>query len=390
MADEEKRTGYLLCSKCFQNEGLYKMAEEIGVTDTDMCRTCRNSDGKKLTKYMILDLAYAFFVWGTFHRTHYGGAPILQFNKHHVPSEKEAIPEGMSEDVKRIEEGAEIGLFRYGPRFWMIGEIEPLKALIGTEEREKTIDSIFEEYPTVTLPAGEKFYRLRKNPRYPEEPKEYDSAPGKRGTGRLDSEVLPIMYASQNIDICIHECRVRADDNVYVATLTGKNDMKLLDLMELLPNEDEFTSLDMAIHMIFLAEEHSYEVCRMIATRAYDNGYDGIIYPSYFSLLQTGAIPFETVLGMSTRTIAKLTQREKAKTIRNLGLFGRPIENNKVDVLSINRIILRKVIHQYHFGPVVVDSDGTWPDYRPGEYQLSDPAPEQRTIKTRIQGRKRK
>ena len=128
----------------------------------------------------------------------------------------------------------------------------------------------------------------------------------------------------------------------------------------------------------------------MIAIRAYDNGYDGIIYPSYFSLLQTGAIPFETVLGMSTRTIAKLTQREKAKTIRNLGLFGRPIENNNVDVLSINRIILRKVIHQYHFGPVVVDSDGTWPDHRPGEYQLSDPAPEQRTIKTRIQGRKRK
>ena len=168
------------------------------------------------------------------------------------------------------------------------------------------------------------------------------------------------MYASQNLPICIHECRVAAEDEVFVATLSTKQDLKLLDLTALLlqPDKDEFESLDMAVHMLFLAGKHSYNICRAIVHTAAECGYDGLIYPSYFSLLHTGKIPFETTFGMSHRTIPKLAEQEKSKIISNLALFGRPVEQGKVEIQSINRLVLRRVQYDAHFGPVGLSESG--------------------------------
>jgi hypothetical protein len=114
----------------------------------------------------------------------------------------------------------------------------------------------------------------------------------------------------------------------------------------------EFESLDMAVHMLFLAGEHSYNITREIALEVHKAGYDGLVYPSYFSLLRTGGMPFETVYGISHRRIAQLADREKSKTIPNLALFGRPIEQGHVGVRCINKLILRRVEYDTHFGPV--------------------------------------
>ena len=72
------------------------------------------------------------------------------------------------------------------------------------------------------------------------------------------------MYGSQDLPVCVHECRVTAEDELYVATLSPTRDLKLLDLSVLLREEDgtEFDSLDMAVHMLFLAGKHSYEISR--------------------------------------------------------------------------------------------------------------------------------
>lgn len=53
--------------------------------------------------------------------------------------------------------------------------------------------------------------------------------------------------------------------------------------------------------MLFLARSHSYEISRAIALAAKETGFDGIIYPSFFSLIRTGGHPFETTYGMSLR-----------------------------------------------------------------------------------------
>ena len=258
--------------------------------------------------------------------------------------------------MRLIEGVAGIGFFLYAPRLWMVGlNIEPLDALQNPIKRDKTLRRICDEYPEITLPKSHKFYRLRKNLERPQDFDQYDSSPVERtGCGRLDSGGFPVMYASQDLSICIHECRVAAEDEVFVATLTATQDLKLLDLTALLfqPDKSEFESLDMAVHMLFLAGEHSYEVCSTIALAAAEYGYDGLAYPSYFSLLRTGKVPFETTFGMSHRAIPKLADRERSKIVANLALFGRPVEQGKVEIRSINRLVLRRVQYDFHFGPI--------------------------------------
>jgi hypothetical protein len=162
------------------------------------------------------------------------------------------------------------------------------------------------------------------------------------------------MYASQDLQVCVHECRVTAEDELYLATLAPTRELRLLSLTELLHEEGvtEFDSLDMAVHMLFLAGNHSYEIARKIARAAQTAGFDGLVYPSYFSLLRTGGMPFQTVLGMSLRRSSAAIDFEKSKIIGNLALFGRPIEQGIVSVRCINRLILSQVAYGFLFGPV--------------------------------------
>src|SRR5690606_26331163 len=131
------------------------------------------------------------------------------------------------------------------------------------------------------------------------------------GRGRLDSLEQPIFYCSQDIESCVHECRVTAEDELYLATMRPTRDLRLLDLTGLLSEVDvtEFESLDMAVHMLFFASNHSYEITRAIAIEARKVGFEGLLYPSYFSQVRSGAMPFETVYGISVRRFPNAAQR---------------------------------------------------------------------------------
>lgn len=92
----------------------------------------------------------------------------------------------------------------------------------------------------------------------------------------------------------------------------------------------------MAIHMLFLARAHSYEISRAIALSASAAGFDGVIYPSFFSLIRTGGHPFETAYGLSPRRFHPQSEEyDRAFTIPNSALFGRPLENLCVCTPSI-------------------------------------------------------
>ena len=349
-------TAYRLCSDCFSDHGLKLTAAQIGVIHDVACPNCRSLYGRKLNLQLLQGLAYWFFVWGTLHRTQYGAAPVVQFNaSRHSDSLPE--PDWPKADMRLIEDAADLNFFRYGPRFWMVGlNIEHLDALKDPSTRASTVQRILREFPDTVLRKGKLFYRLRKNVERPQDAGQYDTRPSNLARhGRLDSERLPVMYASSDLQICVHECRVTAEDDTYVATLAPIRDLKLLDLTAMLPEPEatEFESLDHTIHMLFLAGEHSYEICRSIAQAASDSGYDGLVYPSYFSLIKSGHIPFETTLGISNRRIPQLAERERSKISPNLALFGRPVQQRTVRVQCINRLILRKVSYDFHFGPAV-------------------------------------
>jgi hypothetical protein len=246
----------------------------------------------KLNRRLIAALVQQFFVSGTIQRLEYGGFPAVQFNKHQSTS-LEVAP-WLKSDLRLIEDSLKVGFFSYQPRLWMVGEVEPLLALRNASSRQAIISRILNEYPGRILNTDESFYRLRKAPASPSKFEEYDSPPeGTSGCGRFDTIELPILYGSQDLEVCLHECRVASEDELYVATLVPQRALRLLDLAEVLSEEKttEFESLDIALHMLFLAGRHSYEISREISRAAYEHGFDGLVYPSYFTLLRTGAVP---------------------------------------------------------------------------------------------------
>jgi len=343
----------LLCSSCFKDNGLKEDAQKIGIENKSICPSCNSIIGYKLTKKMISDLCYIFFVRGTLHKCEYGGFPLIQFNEHHSKKSEVTVSPWLVDDVKLIEQAGEIGLFHYGPRFWMFGEITPLKSLQSKKERTKVINKILSTYPNQEISQENFFYRVRKNPKTAHDFLEYDSAPDPfLGNGRFDKENFPILYGSPDLELCLHECRTTVEDNLYVAKLVPKQTLNLLDLSALIKeNVTEFESLDLAIHFLFLAGQHSYEICRDIAIAIKNKGFDGIIYPSYFSYIRTGTIPFDTIYGLSIRRVPELKDYAQSQSIPNVALFGRPIKEEKVTIECINKVILNRVQYDVSFGP---------------------------------------
>lgn len=351
---DEKDANILLCSNCFRDEGLKIDAYQIGIDSDEKCPKCNSSNGHKLTKALVQNLCYRFFVRGTIQKYEYGGAPLIQFNPQHFNNSDIDISPWLADDVKLIEQAGEIGLFYYGPRFWMFGEIEPLKSLQKEDERNEIIESILTKYPIRELTEKEYFYRLRINPKFSHKFGEYDTAPEEHlGKNRFDDTGFPVLYGSPDLELCLHECRATVEDNLFVAKLLPKEKLKVLDLSVLLEEDGvtEFESIDIAIHFLFLAGRHSYNICRQIALKAKENGLDGIIYPSYFSYIRTGAFPFETIYGISIRRIPQLIDYAQSHSIPNLALFGRPIKESKVIVECINKVVINKISYNITFGP---------------------------------------
>lgn len=348
---------FVACSNCFTNEGLRLDAERLGATDLSTCPRCTTTDGRKFTSDLLITLAQHFFVWGSVHRFRYGAAPAIEFNDRRETDI--AMPKSLCTDVALFEDVLGIGFFFYGPRFWMLGEIEPLKSLQEEKSRNEVIDRILREYGSKKLTDKDQFYRIRKickDSEVPSDNSQYDSAPVELSSGRLDTPERPVLYASPDLQTCLHECRVTAEDDIFVATLKPTRDLELLNVATLLdePKQvSEFESLDLAVTMLFLAGEHSYPITRDIAWAARCAGFDGLVYPSYFSLLRNGVKPFETTYGISHRRIPQYKKFEESKISPNLAIFGRPIGEGLLKVSCINRVVLSKVIYSFHFGPVL-------------------------------------
>jgi hypothetical protein len=343
-----------LCANCFDDHGLHLMAANSSKKSENACVGCGKVGYEAIGHDDLLSLCHSFFVRGSFYRTEFGGAPAIEFNDLNTGSWVPRSP-ALQNDIEKLQRELEIGFFEYGPRLWMLGHIEPLERLQNSSTRGVVVDDIIRRYPHRTYEAGRLFYRLRSNPRPPSEPGEYDAPPLEiAGRGRLDRSNAPVLYGSEDIELCVHECRVTVEDEVYLASVTPRSDLKVLDLTEVIDEpRTEFESLDLTVHMLFLAGAHAYPITRAIAAAAMAAGFDGLIYPSFFSLLRTGGYQLDTVYGISARTIPQLVESERNKIVPNLAVFGRPIEAGTVEVKNINRLTLNLVRYQIILGPVL-------------------------------------
>lgn len=343
------------CSRCFKNRGLILDAMQYGRESAGECPKCGQYDGFKLGRSSLAYLAERFFVDGSFHKAEFGGAPRIQFNSHNKTNI--ALDEVLLEDVSVFESILGVGFFDYGPRLWMLGDVTPLNELLNGSSRAMVIERIVTEYPTRVVGLDETFYRVRRSPAHLLDPREYDTPPAHISQdGRLSSEGLPVLYASPLIDICVHECRYTVEDDLYVAALNPKRELRLLDLTVLLSEEDgitEFESLDLAVHMLFLAGNNAYDAARAIARAARDKGFDGLVYPSYFSSHYHGERPFQTVYGISRRAFESARGYEQSLSVPNFALFGYPITDGMVEVDTINRLMIRRVAYELHHGPAM-------------------------------------
>ena len=352
-------SAFVACSSCFANQGLRLDAARLGLEDATCCPRCGTTKGWKLTSDRLITLAQHFFVWGSIRKFDYGAAPAIHFND--LRKTDIAMPGKLEEDARVFEESLGVGFFSYEPRLWLFGEVEPLKRLRNKSSRRKEIGRILREFRTTRLAEEDHFYRVRKNPHSPSDASEYDSPPARSSAGRLDTRTASVMYASKDLDTCLHECRVSAEDDLFVATLRPRRTLQLLDLSRH-PDEprevSEFESLDLAVNMLFLAGEHSYPVSRAIARAVQRAGFDGVVYPSYFSMLRNGVKPFETTYGIWHRRIPQYREFEESKISPNYAIFGRPIEEGLLEVQCINRVVLSKVVYSVHFGPALDPARG--------------------------------
>lgn len=351
--DDDKKV--ILCSNCFQDEGLKATAWKIGLEKKTTCPNCKFKYGNKLTRFLAKKVCYSFFVRGTIHKTEFGGSPVVQFNHEQFNKSTIDLPSWLDKDVNLLEQRLRIGLFYYGPRLWMIGDITPLLDLQNVRKRKKVINKILKEYPMLEIPQTHYFFRLRINPEKPDQASEYDSAPdGFLGMNRFDRINFPVLYGSPDLELCLHECRTTVEDSLFFGKLVPNKPLKLLDLSAHLSEEGtEFESLDIAVRFLFLAGKHSYDICRDIAQAAMEAGYDGLRYPSFFSSLRTGENPFETIYGISIRRVPDLKEYIRSSTVSNLAIFGRPIHEGKIKVDCINKISINRIAYDIGFGPAL-------------------------------------
>ena len=336
----------IACSDCFKDAAFKYMISSYGVHDTTIqCPHCGKCSGSKVDLNSLLNVMHLFFVNGTVHRTEYGGAPVLQMNDCRAYEDIESISADLNDDCRLLYQMTGWCVFLYGPRLCMVGFNDVLDDL-RSDRIQYAIDAILSSYPVVTMDRSQYYYRLRIDPNKPDDISEYDTPPTtvhRTSYGRLDSPDNNLIYLSSDLETCIHECRATVEDNIYVATLKVNKDLRLLDLTAYFDEEcTEFESVRLAVHHLFLASSHSYRISRQLANAIRDKGYDGVIYPSYFSHIRNGNDPFvDNYLGLSYFVYNK--HYADIYQVRNYAIFGFPIQDGKLEVVSINHVRIKQV-----------------------------------------------
>ena len=324
--------GIIACSHCFHDMGLRKEAEKIGIKNRSACPMCGSLKGMKLDRQKLEDACFNYFHIGSTIKATFGSANYLEINDFKNSCEIECLSP-LKKDIKFLADNYNINVFYYGPQLWRLGSnnwIEELNSK-SLKKRNLAIDKVAKRCYVTLLDKNKHFYRIRTNLKTGViTPTTYDAPPvQKLGEGRMNIKNTPVFYAAFNVETCIHESRLTIDDEIFVATLHPTRELRFLDFCRIKKTKNEptpFDDLGVAITQIFLAGSQSYCVTQAFSKYAYENGFDGVIYPSYFNSIRD-------------------------KCFRNIVIFGRQIAENNVKVTSIDRITLNSVKYGFTFGP---------------------------------------
>lgn len=330
-------TKYVACDLCFKDYGLRSEIFRGRRATKDECIHCGNTNGTKVTYEELKEACSIFFQRGSYSRSVFGGANVLMLFKDHY--DDILVSNALIEDLKILSTEFKINVGYASPRLSQVGENDWLIKLYEFEgdKRNNVIDKVINRCKQVDLNKEEHFFRIRVNIPNPDllNPDAFDSPPKQTiDSGRFNLCHKSVFYGAFHVETCLNESRVAVDDDIFVARLKPNQKLKLIDFTKIASsnNEDDFTDLNRAIAMLFSAGNHSYPITQSFSEVIYQKGFDGVIYPSFFNQVRDA-------------------------NYRNIVLFGHPIAEKKIEVVSINIIQQKSIRYEFTYGPVIKTSD---------------------------------
>lgn len=321
------------CPKCFSNWGFRHAVANHAVGCEDVCPRC-SSVGSTIDCANLKEAIQTFFVTGSYVAETM--APVYQVNDCNPNPARFDVT--LNNDAKLACSLTAQVIFDYGPPLWRVGEVDLKHAFDeGGEIRDAAARAFVANAPRVELTTGTHIFRIRKNPQ-PDETiataTAFDPPPQhiKRSPGRWDDGHAAVLYASDDIELCLHECRVLIADEVVVASLRTVRPLTLLDLTADFPLIGPTPFQDPKIFARFLSlsrHEQWLDHARVVARAAEAAGLDGIRYTSYYA------------------------QAKHNSDALNVALFGRVIEAGDLAIEAVNRVRLTDALYQFSFGPVL-------------------------------------
>ena len=320
------------CVDCFANTGFRNVLASIGGNPAT-CRRCGNI-APALNVDSLTEAMRTFFINGSYIAETM--APVYQMN--------DSNP-NMARFDATLEADASLAsaltgqiVFHYGPPLWRVGETGLKEEFDeGGARRAAALKFFISRAPRTILTPGTTLFRIRRNPEPDERivtPQAFDPPPASvlSTHGRWDDGSAPVLYASDDIELCLHECRVTLSDEIVVGTLRCEREMVLLDLSAEIPHSATTPFEDPNIFATFLSLSRSEDFldhARSVATAARQAGLAGIRYTSYYA------------------------QAKHSTSALNVALFGRPLQMGAFSLQSVNRVRIDDAQYQYAFGPVL-------------------------------------
>jgi len=330
-----------ICTECFLNFGVKETVKKLCKNGKPIsCLNCGSHVGKQVDTETAIDVMGDFFVNGSVPPEIGGPAPVFHYNssKH---SQNVTFGTNIDHDLNILSKFLDVSLFHYGPPLWRLGftdhyqklkGVGPEEGLKDVVEREKIWDEIIGRCKVVNFDDRNKIFRLRSGRELVQAtPEQFDTPPAEFvvSRGRYDSDSLPIFYASDDVEVCIHECRATLADSLTLGTLVPNRPIRLIDLSDSSDESalgTEFQSVTRMLVKLAYSGKQDYDLCRELAQHIKKRGFDGFLFLSYFS------------------------QAHKRK-LKNLALFGYPLKSGLLRLESVNRLILEYVGYEYSFGP---------------------------------------
>jgi hypothetical protein len=332
---------FLLCSNCFQDVGLKLEAQRIGQRrENKSCPNCETGDGYALDNKALHELQRQFFSRATAPNQFRNDIAVLGLVEDDPPYADFGLklrPEAQA-DWSLIQSKISGRLFYRSPRLFYLG-ITNHFGLYQSLPKDVVCNDIVPKLRFSAIDPNAVFYRVRLNltdeNKFDDEQYDAPPKPRRRAFGRFDNPKLSLLYGSPNLQVCIHECRVTLADDIFVATLRPTRSLRLIDLSGNYDQPEGISPFDdlswFFRGLMNTSLPHVYRYCRRIAQTIRDEtDAHGFIYNSYYTNV-AGDTGGDTI---------------------NYALFGRPISEGKLRVVSVNTIRLNRITYNYHLGPL--------------------------------------